>query len=288
MKIFSYIEGYSIKYAIASEYGFAEHSEVIKPVSGFPELLNYISENFESVKTSLDSFPEEKLKSLEKANFCIPLSEASKAICVGLNYAEHAKEGFQEVSNKYPVFFLRLNSSFVAHHENLILPKVSTKYDYEAELAIVIGKNGRHIPEERAGEHILGYTLANDGSVRDFQKRTPQWTLGKNFDSSGSIGPYIITKDELPEKAKGLKIRSILNGQVMQDGNTADMIYDLYYLISQLSQVMTLNAGDIILTGTPAGVGFARNPMVFMKDGDEIIIEVEKVGRLVNRVVAEK
>ncbi len=275
------------KFAIADNNNFIEHSEVIKHFSKFSELVDYVHTNFEDVKSSFTKIPKEKLKNIEDINYSLPLSNTSKVICVGLNYAEHAKEGFQEVHSKYPVFFLRLNSSFVAHKQNLILPKVSSKYDYEAELAIVIGKTGRHIPEEKAGDYIFGYTMANDGSVRDYQKRTPQWTLGKNFDSTGSIGPYIISKDELPKKAKGLKIKSILNGQVMQDGTTADMIYDVNYLIAQLSEVMILNAGDIILTGTPAGVGFARNPMVFMKDGDEIIIEIEKLGKLVNRVVAE-
>lgn len=287
MKIFTYKENHHEKFGIANQLGFLEHSEVLEKFSNFSELLNYVHSNFSEVKSKVDKLPESKFRNFDNVEFALPLSAASKVICVGLNYLEHAKEGFQEVSNKYPVFFLRLNSSFVAHNKNLICPKVSNKYDYEAELAVVIGKNGRHIPEERVGEYILGYTVANDGSVRDFQKRTPQWTLGKNFDSSGAIGPYIVTKDELPEKAKGLKIRSILNGQVMQDGNTGDMIYDLYYLVSQLSQVMTLNPGDIILTGTPAGVGFARNPMVFMKDGDEVIIEVENLGKLKNKVIGE-
>ncbi len=287
MKLFTYTENNQRKFGIANQHGFIEHSEIMERFSDFSELINFVHSNFSEVKSAIDKLPQNKFGKIEDIEIALPLSIASKVICVGLNYLEHAKEGFQEVSNKYPVFFLRLNSSFVAHNKNLICPKVSNKYDYEAELAIVIGKQGRHITEERAGDYILGYTLANDGSVRDFQKRTPQWTLGKNFDSSGAIGPYIVTKDELPEKAKGLKIRSILNGQIMQDGNTGDMIYDLYYLISQLSQVMTLNAGDVILTGTPAGVGFARNPMVFMKGGDEIVIEIERVGRLKNVVVSE-
>ncbi|MDX1948920.1 MAG: fumarylacetoacetate hydrolase family protein [Rickettsiales bacterium] len=277
-------------YAVANENGYAEYSKVISnldaPLKNFSDFLGYVSENFSEVENNLKKLDKKDLTPLDKASFALPLSQNSKVICVGLNYLEHAKEGFQEVP-KHPVFFIRLNSSFVADGENLILPKVSDKYDYEAELAIVIGKQGRHINEANAEDYILGYTLANDGSVRDFQKRTPQWTLGKNFDKSGSLGGYIITKDELPAKAKGLKVRSYLNGNLMQDGNTTDMIYDLGFLIAELSKVMTLNVGDVILTGTPAGVGFARDPKVFMKNNDEIIIEIESIGRLKNIVKSE-
>ncbi|MBN8532199.1 MAG: fumarylacetoacetate hydrolase family protein [Alphaproteobacteria bacterium] len=218
--------------------------------------------------------------------YAMPVPDPDKIICVGLNYRDHAIEGKQEIPT-VPVFFLRLASSMVAHGQDLWLPKVSSKYDYEAELAVVIGKRGRHVPKEKALELVAGYTLCNDGSVRDYQKRTAQWTMGKNFDKSGSLGPEIVTADELPVGAKGLKVRSILNGQVMQDGNTDDMIFDIATLVSQLTEVMTLEPGDIISTGTPAGVGFARTPPVWMKAGDTVEIEIEKIGKLINKVVTE-
>ncbi len=291
MKLFNLkLDNKNSVFAIANDYGYVEYTKVISnldyPLKNFSDFLKYVSKNFSEVENNLSKLNKNEFSPLANASFDIPISQNNKVICVGLNYLEHAKEGFQEVP-KHPVFFLRLNSSFVAANENLILPKVSDKYDYEAELAIVIGKQGRHINESQAGDFILGYTIANDGSVRDFQKRTPQWTLGKNFDKSGAIGPFIITKDELPEKARGLKVRSYLNGNLMQDGNTEDMIYDIYFIISELSKVMTLNAGDIILTGTPAGVGFARDPKVFMKNNDEIIIEIEKIGTLKNIIKQE-
>ena len=245
-------------------------------------LVNNISEELVRELKTAPALPE-------NIKYALPIDAENKVICVGLNYLDHAKEGgFIEAElPKHPVFFLRLNSSFVTDNENLILPKVSDKYDYEVELAVVIGREGRHIKEAEVQNHIFGYTVGMDGSVRDFQKRTPQWTLGKNFDKSGVLSGNIITKDELPENAEGLRITSKLNGNIMRDGNTKNTIYKNDLLISELSQVMTLNAGDIILTGTPAGVGFARTPRIFMKAEDIIEVEIERVGVLRNKIIAE-
>jgi acylpyruvate hydrolase len=216
----------------------------------------------------------------------VPATIASKILCVGVNYHEHAAEG-KMPPPEFPNFFVRYLSSLVANDEPIILPRVSTKLDFEAELVIIIGKGGRYIPREQALDHVLGYTTGMDGSVRDYQKRTSQFTLGKNFDRSGALGPYIVTPEELPEGAKGLKVQSRVSGQLMQDGNTAEMIFDTAAIVSAASDAMTLQPGDVIFTGTPSGVGFARKPPVFLKDGDIVEVSVEKIGTLKNRVAAE-
>lgn len=216
----------------------------------------------------------------------LPVEATSKIICVGLNYTDHAKEGNQPIP-EFPVFFIRYPSSFVAHAQPLIAPVNSNRYDYEAELAVIIGKTARHVAKSRALEHVFGYTTAMDGTMRDFQKRTPQWTQGKNFDSSGALGPEIVTAGELPPGASGLRIQSRVNGELMQDGNTGDMIFDVATLIAALSATMTLSPGDVILTGTPAGVGFARTPPVYLKPGDRVEVSIEGIGSLVNTVAAE-
>lgn len=213
--------------------------------------------------------------------------EPGKIICLGLNYFDHAKEGGRE-KPEYPWFFFRGKSSLLAHGDPGILPKVSTKLDYEAELALVIGKNvPRHVTQEEALQYVFGYTCFNDMSVRDYQKRTPQWTIGKNFDGTGGFGPTLVTADELTLGAKGLRIQSRLNGQVMQDANTDDMIWGVAETISLLSDCMTLEPGDVIVMGTPAGVGQAHTPPVWMKAGDIIEVEIEKIGTLRNLIVAE-
>lgn len=213
-------------------------------------------------------------------------SPHAKIICVGLNFTDHAKEQNAELP-AHPVFFTRFPSSFVKENEALVVPKVSSKYDYEVELVIVIGKTCRHVAEADALDVVYGYTVANDGSVRDYQKRTHQWTLGKSFDKSAAILTTVTPKEKLPAAAKGLKMTTTINGKVMQNGNTSDMIFGVEKLIADLTEVMTLNAGDIILTGTPAGVGMAQNPYLWMKAGDTVEVAIEGIGLLKNVVVGE-
>ncbi len=215
-----------------------------------------------------------------------PLSHPGKALAIGLNYRDHAAES-NFSAPAYPVVFQRYPSSWVAHDEALVCPRRSVQFDYEAELVAVIGKSGRDIPASAALEHVAGYSIFNEGSVRDYQLRTNQWALGKNFDASGSFGPELVTPDELPPGAKGLRIQCRLNGHTMQDANTADMIFDVATLVSACSEAMTLNPGDMIITGTPAGVGLARSPQVWMKPGDVCEVEIEKIGVLRNNVVAQ-
>lgn len=213
--------------------------------------------------------------------------EPGKIVCLGLNYFDHAKEGGRD-KPEYPWFFFRAASSQLAHGEAAWLPQVSSKFDYEAELAVVIGsKVPRHTKEADALRYVFGYACYNDMSVRDYQKRTPQWTIGKNFDRTGGFGPTLVTADELPPGATGLRIQSRLNGQVMQDANTSDMIFSVAETIALLADVLTLEPGDVIVMGTPAGVGQARTPPVWMKAGDTIEIEIDRVGLLSNPIVAE-
>lgn len=215
-----------------------------------------------------------------------PFENHGKFICIGLNFTDHAKEGGNPIPD-YPALFLRVHSSLIAHGEPMVCPNASPTFDYEAELTIVIGKGGRHIPEDSALDHVFGYTIFNDGSVRAYQRKSTQWTAGKNFDRTGPVGPVVVTSDALPPGATGLGIRSILNGQVMQNGTTDDFIFSVAKVVSTLSEIMTLEPGDMIATGTPAGVGYPRKPPVFMQPGDEIVIEIDGIGRLVNPIVAE-
>ena len=213
--------------------------------------------------------------------------EPGKIICLGLNYFDHAKEGGRE-KPEYPWFFFRGATSLIAHGEAGIAPQVSVKFDYEAELALVIGQRvPRHVRQEDAPSYVFGYTCFNDMSVRDYQKRTPQWTIGKNFDGTGGFGPVLVTADELPPAAVGLKIEGRLNGQVMQSANTTDMIWGVAETIALLSDVLTLEPGDVIVMGTPAGVGQARTPPVWMTAGDRFEGEIEGIGTLVNPIRAE-
>jgi len=214
--------------------------------------------------------------------------EPGKTVCLGLNYFDHAKEGGRDKPD-YPWFFFRGKSSLLAHGAVGRVPVVSSKFDYEAELAVVIGRTvPRHTVADDALDYVFGYSCFNDMSVRDYQKRTPQWTIGKNFDASGGFGPVLVTADELPPGAAGLRIQSRLNGQVMQDANTRDMIFSVAETIALLSQCLTLEPGDAIIMGTPAGVGQARTPPVWMKAGDTVEVEIEHIGTLRNPIDDER
>jgi len=215
-----------------------------------------------------------------------PLAAPGKIICVGLNYRDHAGESGMKVPD-YPTLFARFASSLIPHGAPIVRPPESDRLDYEGELVAVIGKGGRRIARADALDHVAGYSIFNDGSIRDYQLRTPQWTMGKNFDSTGPFGPVFVTADALPPGARGLKIETRLNGQVMQSASTDDLIFDVATLIESISAGITLEAGDLIVTGTPSGVGGARKPPVFMKDGDICEIEIEKIGVLRNEIMDE-
>jgi acylpyruvate hydrolase len=212
-----------------------------------------------------------------------PLTAPSKIICIGLNYAAHAAEGgFTRPT--YPSVFVRFNTTLIGHRAPLLRPRESTQFDYEVELVAVIGRAGRRIAKQDALSHVIGYSVFNDASIRDYQRKTPQWTVGKNFDGTGAFGPYLVTHDEVPSGGSGLRVKTRLNGNVLQDSTTSDLIFDVATLIALLSEACTLQPGDLLVTGTPAGVGFARKPPLFMKAGDVCEVEVEGVGTLVNPV----
>ncbi len=217
----------------------------------------------------------------------VPIPHPPKILAIGLNYRSHAEESGMAIPD-YPIVFPRWPTSLVADGEALVCPAASHNFDFEAELLVVIGTGGRHIAKDKALDHVAGYSVFNDGSLRDYQFKSTQWAMGKNFDASGAWGPDIVTADELPPGAAGLRIQTRLNGETLQDSDTGDMIFDVASLIATLSEVMTLEPGDIIPTGTPPGVGFARKPPVWMKPGDVCEVEIEKIGVLRNPVVAER
>jgi 2-keto-4-pentenoate hydratase/2-oxohepta-3-ene-1,7-dioic acid hydratase in catechol pathway len=214
---------------------------------------------------------------------CIP--QPGKIICLGVNYLDHAKEGGNTVAD-YPTLFLRCSTSLLAHGAPLRVSRISDKLDFEAELAVVIGRRTRFVPEADALGAVFGYACFNDATLRDYQKRTTQWTIGKNFDGTGGFGPCLVTADELPPGATGLHIESRLNGKVMQSATTSDMVFGVARTISLLSECLTLEPGDVVVMGTPAGVGYARTPPVWMKAGDTIEIDIEGIGVLSNPVTA--
>lgn len=218
-----------------------------------------------------------------RIRFLPPLGEPQKIVCIGLNYADHSSETGLQVPS-YPTVFGRFASSLVGHGEPIRRPRVSTQLDYEGELVAVIGTGGRDISKGRALNHVIGYSVFNDASVRDYQMRTPQWTVGKNFDATGAFGPFFVTADELPAGAAGLSLTTRLNGRVVQQASTTDMIFDVATQVSLLSEVFTWQPGDIIVTGTPAGVGMARKPPLWMASGDVCEVEVEGVGLLRNPI----
>lgn len=214
-----------------------------------------------------------------------PVPRPPKIICVARNYAEHAKEAGLEIS-PIPIVFARFAQTLVAQGDPVVRPAVSEQFDWEGELAIVIGKGGHRISKENAMEHIAGYSIFNDVTVRDYQFRVTQYTSGKNFDASGPFGPYLVLADEVPDPHQ-LDISVEVNGTVKQTGHTSDMIYDLPTIIEHISEWVTLEPGDVIPTGTPSGVGFKRNPPEFLKAGDTVSVTVEGLGTLTNPVIEE-
>ena len=234
--------------------------------------------------------PASARRPLNGAKFGLPVARPGKVICLGLNYLEHVKEGSQRDNiPKFPTIFMRATTSLVPHGQPIIRPKVSETLDYEAELIFVIGKRAKHLTLDNAYSCIAGYSCGNEGSVREYQRKTTQWDMGKNFDRTGGFGPWMVTPDELPPGAKGLNIQSRLNGQVMQSDNTANMMFPIAETLAYVTQGLTLEPGDIVFTGTPSGVGHARKPNpVWMKPGDTCEIEIDGIGVLVNPIEAEK
>jgi len=228
-------------------------------------------------------------KPLAGLAYALPVTRPGKTLCLGLNYLEHVKEGpNRDNIPKFPTIFMRALTSLVPHGQPIVRPQVSQTLDYEAELILIVGKRAKHLTAANALSCIAGYSCGNEGSVREFQRKTTQWDMGKNFDRTGGFGPWFVSADELPPGAKGLKIESRLNGQVMQSDNTDNMMFPIVELLVYVTQGMTLEPGDIIFTGTPSGVGQARTPPVWMKGGDVCEVEIQGIGVLRNPIADEK
>jgi 2-keto-4-pentenoate hydratase/2-oxohepta-3-ene-1,7-dioic acid hydratase in catechol pathway len=215
-----------------------------------------------------------------------PIPRPPKVICVGLNYRDHAAESNMKIPD-VPTIFCKFPTAVIGPGDPIILPKKSTKPDYEAEFAFVIGKGGRYISRDRWREHVFGYMNLNDVSARDYQMATTQWLMGKTFDTFCPTGPWLVSADEIPDPHQ-LDVKLILNGEVMQHSNTRELIFRIPVLIEHLSEVFTLEPGDIVSTGTPAGVGMARKPPRFLQAGDEVVVSVQGLGDLQNPVMAER
>jgi acylpyruvate hydrolase len=225
------------------------------------------------------------LYAIDHVTLLAPVLRPGKIVCLGFNYRDHAAESALAVP-EYPVLFHKVSGSLVGQGQPIVIPRLSDKIDYEGELAVIIGKRGKDITENNALSFVAGYAAANDVSARDLQFRTSQWTSGKMLDTFAPLGPALVTRDEVPDPNK-LRIKTIVNGEVMQDASTADMIFHVPFIISYISQITTLEPGDVILTGTPSGVGQSRDPQVFLQAGDCVSIEIERLGVLSNPLVAE-
>jgi 2-keto-4-pentenoate hydratase/2-oxohepta-3-ene-1,7-dioic acid hydratase in catechol pathway len=256
--------------------------------AGFSTVLDLIKHSpvgQSQVEKLLAQAPEPSRYRSRDVRLLAPLPQPRKLICVGLNYLDHAKETGAEVP-KTPTIFNKFATAVVGPGDNVVLPKVSQAPDYEAELAFVIGRGGRHIAAENWADHVFGYTIVNDVTARDYQRATSQWLMGKTFDTFAPIGPWIVTADEITDP-HALDIKLEINGEVLQDSNTRELIFKIPELIAFLSSVFTLEPGDIVSTGTPAGVGFTRKPPRFLRPGEEMVVKVEKIGELRNPTVAE-
>jgi 2-keto-4-pentenoate hydratase/2-oxohepta-3-ene-1,7-dioic acid hydratase in catechol pathway len=272
-----------------SHPGVVSGNEVVSLKSaGFTDMLSVIEggpEGIKRIEVLLSKPPADGTVPLAAAKLLAPIPRPPKIICVGLNYRDHAIESKMEIP-KTPTIFSKYANSVIGPGANIVLPKNSQKPDYEAEFAFVIGKGGRHIAASDWEQHVFGYMNLNDVSARDFQMATSQWMIGKTFDTFAPTGPWLVSADEISDP-HGLDISLTINGDVMQHSNTRELIFRIPELIAYLSSVFTLEAGDIVSTGTPSGVGFSHNPPRWLKAGDEVVVKVEGLGELRNPVVAE-
>jgi 2-keto-4-pentenoate hydratase/2-oxohepta-3-ene-1,7-dioic acid hydratase in catechol pathway len=257
--------------------------------AGFHDVLSVLAggdDALDRVQRWLYDPPWGEICKVSDAKLFAPLQRPLKIVCIGLNYRAHALESKMEIP-EVPTVFTKFPTAAIGCGEPIVLPRNSIKPDYEAELAFVIGKHGRHIPAEKWQDYVFGYMNFNDVSARDFQLRTSQWTIGKTFDTFAPMGPAIVTADEIPDP-HALDISTTINGEVLQQSNTNDLIFKIPELIAYLSSVFTLEPGDVIATGTPSGVGMARTPPRWLKPGDHVVVRVEGLGDLRNPVVAEE
>jgi 2-keto-4-pentenoate hydratase/2-oxohepta-3-ene-1,7-dioic acid hydratase in catechol pathway len=270
--------------------GILASSDTVVDLSliGCHSLLELITSGSESVakagKLAANS-PEDSRHALASVKILAPIPKPRKLICVGLNYRDHALETHTEIPN-VPTIFNKFATAVIGPGDNIVLPKVSKMPDYEAELAFVIGKGGRHIKADDWRSHVFGYTIINDVTGRDYQRATSQWLMGKTFDTFAPMGPWIVTTDEITDP-HSLDIQLDINGEVLQSSNTRELIFKIPELIAFLSSVFTLEPGDMVSTGTPAGVGVARKPQRFLQPGERVTVTIPAIGKLSNPIVAE-
>jgi 2-keto-4-pentenoate hydratase/2-oxohepta-3-ene-1,7-dioic acid hydratase in catechol pathway len=272
------------------QIGVRRDDHVIPVASIAPDLPGSImqllaDEQLQALQSKITSYDSAGI-AIDDVEYLPLIPRPGKIICIGRNYAAHAAEGGAETPT-FPEVFFRGPTCLVAHQADIVRPQCSEMLDFEGEFAFVIGKACRHATEDNALDYIAGYTLFNDATIRNYQKFSSQWTVGKNFDNTGAFGPELVTCDELPDGMAGLSLTTTLNGQVMQDGQIDDLVFPVCKLVAILSECMTLEPGDVVVTGTPAGVGFARTPPIWMKAGDTVEIEVDGLGKLINTVQDE-
>jgi 2-keto-4-pentenoate hydratase/2-oxohepta-3-ene-1,7-dioic acid hydratase in catechol pathway len=282
MKIARFTHGGRTGLGLVQDQEIADLRDTLGTDAGIPAVLERGPDALRALSKAATSAPR---LALADVTLLAPIARPPKFLAIGLNYADHiAESGFE--TPKFPVFFNKQTTCVIGPGEAIHRPRVSTLLDYEGELGIVIARRCRHVPRERAHEVIGGYLVVNDVTVRDWQLRTPTMTIGKSFDTHGPIGPWLVTRDEIADP-QALSIRTWVNGELLQDGSTKDMVFDCAQQIEHLSTAFTLEPGDIISTGTPAGVGIVRKPMVLLKAGDVVRVEVGGVGVLENPVIEE-
>jgi len=280
MKLISFSVGSRASYGAVVDGGVVDLGSRLK----YPDLRGLLVAGAleEARRQAAGAKPDHALKDLV---FAPVIPNPDKIVCVGLNYEEHRVETGRDKTEQ-PALFLRVAASQVGHGQPMLCPRESTMFDYEGEIAVIIGRGGRRIPQARAYEHVAGYACYNDGSVRDWQRHTVQWTAGKNFVHTGAFGPWMVTADEIPGGTL-LTLTTRLNGAEVQRANTEQMIFKIPRLIEYISTFTTLAPGDVIVTGTPGGVGSRRTPPLWMKPGDTVEVEIGKVGKLVNPIAVE-
>ena len=282
MKFVSFLLKDQAKFGISNDKNITDLTGKIKGANTLKELIanKGISESKEYVKKNPGNI------SLDQIEYLPVIPNPGKIICVGLNYSEHVKETGRTVEQN-PVIFLRVPESQTAHKQPIQRPKVSTHLDYECEMAVIMGDAGKHIKPENALKYIVGYSCYNESTVRDWQQHTRQFGMGKNFEKTGSFGPHMVLAENISDYTK-LSIQTRLNGKVMQDAKLSQLIFDIPTLISYISKAIPWRAGDVLVTGTPGGVGFKRKPPIFMKDGDQVEVEISEIGILSNIIKDEK
>jgi len=282
MKFVSFLLKGQAKFGISDDTNITDLTGKIKGANTLKELIanKGISESKEYAKKNTGNI------SLDQIEYLPVIPNPGKIICVGLNYSEHVKETGRTVEQN-PVIFLRVPESQTAHKQPIQRPKVSTHLDYECEMAVIMGDAGKHIKPENALKYIVGYSCYNESTVRDWQQHTRQFGMGKNFEKTGSFGPHMVLAENISDYTK-LSIQTRLNGKVMQDAKLSQLIFDIPTLISYISKAIPWRAGDVLVTGTPGGVGFKRKPPIFMKDGDQVEVEISEIGILSNIIKDEK